>query len=116
MTTKPKQFEIWMADLSSRSSSNSSKTKPVLVIQTNQLNKVHPSTLICPLTSNIQPDSQVLRVLIPRGTANVVVNFDVMIDQIRAISNQKLISKVGVLPRELAEKVKRNIKIVLDLD
>ncbi len=37
-----------------------------------------------------------------------------MIDQLRAIDNRRLIKKVGELPEELAEKVKENIKIVLD--
>lgn len=105
-----------MATLNTRNSATSGKSTPVLVVQTNQLNKVHPSTLICPLTSNVQPDSQVLRVHIPKGIANVVDNCDVMIDQIRAIDNRKFIMKIGNLPRELAQRVKRNIRIVLELD
>ena len=39
-----------------------------------------------------------------------------MIDQIRAIDNRRLTTKVGELPRDLQLKVKENIKIVLDLD
>jgi mRNA interferase MazF len=116
MSTKPKQFEIWIADLNTGQGTKKSKERPVLVIQTNQLNKVHPATLICPITSHVQHESQVLRVQIKKGIANVLVDCDVMIDQIRAIDNRKLTSKVGNLPRELAERVKRNIKIVLDLD
>ena len=116
MSTKPKQFEIWIANLNSRSGTKTGKTKPVLVIQTNQLNKVHPSTLICPITPNVLIDSQVLRVHIKKGIANVLEDCDVMIDQLRAIDNRKLIMKVGNLPRELAQKVKRNVRIVLDLD
>ena len=41
---------------------------------------------------------------------------DIMIDQIRAIDNKRLIKKIGVLPVELAEMVRENIKIVLELD
>jgi mRNA interferase MazF len=39
-----------------------------------------------------------------------------MIDQIRAIDNRRLTTKVGELPQDLQLKVKENIKIILDLD
>jgi mRNA interferase MazF len=39
-----------------------------------------------------------------------------MIDQIRAIDNKRLISKIGTLPPVLIEKVRENISIILDLD
>jgi mRNA-degrading endonuclease toxin of MazEF toxin-antitoxin module len=39
-----------------------------------------------------------------------------MIDQIRAIDNRLLTSKVGELPLELQQKVKETIRIVLNLD
>jgi mRNA interferase MazF len=39
-----------------------------------------------------------------------------MIDQIRAIDNIRLTKRIGVLPDELIEIVKENIKIVLDLE
>jgi mRNA interferase MazF len=39
-----------------------------------------------------------------------------MIDQLRAIDNKRLVKKIGVLPKELSELVKENIRIVLDLE
>jgi mRNA interferase MazF len=39
-----------------------------------------------------------------------------MMDQMRAIDNKRLIKKIGNLPSELVEKVKENMRIVLDLD
>jgi mRNA interferase MazF len=48
--------------------------------------------------------------------ANLHENCDVMIDQIRAIDNKRLIKKVGLLPVELISIVKENIAIVFDLD
>ncbi|MHB1148526.1 MAG: type II toxin-antitoxin system PemK/MazF family toxin, partial [Lutibacter sp.] len=48
--------------------------------------------------------------------ANLHENGDVMIDQIRAIDNTRLVKKVGSLPQELIKKIKENITILMDLD
>jgi len=39
-----------------------------------------------------------------------------MIDQIRAIDNNRLIKKIGSLPPSIAERVTENILIVFDLN
>jgi mRNA interferase MazF len=48
--------------------------------------------------------------------ANVKENCDIMIDQIRAIDNKRLLKKIGALPDDLIGLVKENISITLDLD
>ncbi len=112
-----KQFEIWIADLNPQIGTEPSKTRPVLVIQTNLLNKIpHPYTIVCPITTNVKKDSEILRVHIKKGIANVHQACDIMIDQIRAIDNKRLTKRVGVLPDELIELVKENIQIVLDFE
>jgi mRNA interferase MazF len=111
-----KQYEIWIADLSPRVGTEPGKTRPVLVIQTNFLNKIpHPSTIVCPLTTNVQKDSEILRVHLEKGVANIHQECDVMIDQIRAIDNNRLTKRIGILPSDLIERVKENLQIVLDL-
>jgi len=111
-----KQYEIWIADLNPQIGTEAGKTRPVLVIQTDLLNKVsHPSTIICPITTNIQVEADILRVHIEQGVADVRESCDIMIDQIRAIDNKRLVKKIGRLPQNLIEKVKENVMIVLDL-
>ncbi|WP_396212052.1 type II toxin-antitoxin system PemK/MazF family toxin [Flavobacterium sp.] len=111
------QYEIWIADLNPQTGTEPGKTRPVLVVQTNLLNKIpHPSTIICPITTNVKKNSEILRVHLKKGIANVIENCDIMIDQIRAIDNKRLVKKVGLLPENLIEKVKENISIVIDLD
>jgi len=112
-----KQFEIWIADLNPQIGTEPGKTRPVLVVQTNLLNKIpHPSTIICPLTTNIEKESDILRVHLKKGIANLRENCDIMIDQIRAIDNKRLIKKIGDLPVSLIDKIKENILIILDIE
>ena len=112
-----KQFEIWIADLNPQIGTEPGKTRPVLTIQTNLLNKIpHPSTLVCPITSNVKKGSEILRVHLKKGTANLHKPCDIMIDQIRAIDNRRLTKKVGTLPTNISKVVKENLKIILDLE
>lgn len=112
-----KQYEIWIADLNPQIGTEPGKTRPVLVIQTDLLNKIpHPSTIVCPITTKVEKDADILRVHLKKGMANLNENCDIMIDQIRAIDNTSLIKKIGDLPSDLTDKVKENIMIILDLE
>ena len=112
-----KQFEIWIADLNPQIGTEPGKSRPILTIQTNLLNKIpHPSTIVCPITTNVNKDSEILRVHLKKGMGNLHQNCDIMIDQIRAIDNKRLTKKVGNLPTNLIKIVKENIKIIMDLE
>ena len=112
-----KQFEIWIADLNPKIGTKPGKTRPVLVVQTNLLNKIpHQSTVVCPITTNVKRDSKILRVHLKKGTANLNRACDIMIDQVRAIDNKRLIKKLGSLSNDLAERIKENLRIILDLE
>ena len=111
-----KQFEIWLADLNPQVGSEAGKIRPVLVVQTDLLNQIpHLSTLICPLTTQITSGANILRVFVKKGTANLLYDCDIMIDQIRAIDNKRLMRKVGNLPHQLTEQVKDNVLVIFDI-
>jgi len=112
-----KQFEIWIADLNPQIGTEPGKTRPVLVLQTNLLNKVHhPSTIICPITTNVKKGSDILRVHLKKGQAKLQEDSDIMIDQLRTIDNNRLIKKIGSLPKNTIQLVTENINIILDLE
>jgi len=112
-----KQFEIWIADLNPQIGTEPGKTRPVLIVQTDLLNKIpHPSTLICPISTNVENESEILRVHLKKGMANLHEDCDILIDQIRAIDNKRLVKRVGNLPAKLIDQVRENIQIILDLE
>jgi mRNA interferase MazF len=112
---KIKQYDIWIADLNPRFGTETGKTRPVAIIQTNLLNKFHPSTIVCQITTNVKPDVEILRVHLAKGSAGLKEDCDIMIDQIRAIDNKGLLKKIGELNQEQIEAFKKNISIVLDI-
>lgn len=110
-----KQFEVWIANLAPRFGTEAGKTRPVLILQTDLLNNIHPSTLVCPITSNVRKEAEILRVHLQKGTAGIKEDCDIMIDQLRAIDNKRLIRIVGKLPKDLSDEVIKNIQVILNI-
>ena len=111
-----KQFEIWIADLNPRVGTETGKIRPVIVVQTDLLNKEHPSTIICPITTNVKPDSEILRVHLKKSKFGLKEDCDIMIDQVRAVDNKRLVKKIGEVDSNVSEKIRENLRVVLDLD
>ena len=110
---KINQFDIWLADLNPSKGTEPGKTRPVVVIQTDLLNETHPSTIICPITTNVQKDIDILRVHLKKTQLDKWS--DILVDQIRAIDNKRFITKLGQLTNDQKVKLKNNIRIILDL-
>ena len=113
---KIKQFDIWTADLNPQIGTEPGKIRPVLIVQSDLLNSRHPSTIICPITTNVGKESDILRVHIKKGISNMQKPSDLMIDQIRAIDNKRFVQKIGELPNDIRKTVVENLKIILDLE
>ncbi|MFO0323159.1 MAG: type II toxin-antitoxin system PemK/MazF family toxin [Bacteroidota bacterium] len=110
---KFKQYDIWLADLNPRIGTEPGKIRPVVIIQTELLNEFHPSTLVCPVTSKVNKDIQLLRVHLKKGQLDKPS--DILVDQIRAIDNTRLKNRLGALTKVQIQTLKSNIRIVLDI-
>ena len=112
----PDRGEIWLADLNPRRGTEPGKTRPVLIIQSQALlDAGHPSTLVVPLTTTLVDDAEPLRVRVP-ATGRLRRESDLLIDQLRAIDNRRLIrGPLMQLSTHLMNRVGQAIQEVLDL-
>jgi mRNA interferase MazF len=110
---KYKQYDIWLADLSPTRGPEPGKMRPVVIIQTDLLNDTHHSTIVCPVTSNVNPEAEILRVHLKKS--QLPTTSDILVDQPRAIDNKRFIKKIGILTKDRMARLKENLKIVLDL-
>lgn len=108
-----KQYDIWLADLSPSRGTEPGKTRPVVIVQTDLLNDTHPSTLICPITTNVIKEAELLRVHLKKGQLDKLS--DILVDQIRAIDNKRLFKKLGQLTKDQKNDLKANLRIELDI-
>lgn len=107
--------EVWLADLNPRHGTEPGKTRPVLIVQAQALlDAEHPSTLIVPLTTRLADDAEPLWVRVP-ATERLRKDSDLLIDQLRAIDNQRLIEgPLARLSSAQLRKVTECLRDVLD--
>ncbi|MCB0834930.1 MAG: type II toxin-antitoxin system PemK/MazF family toxin [Bacteroidetes bacterium] len=110
---KIRKFFVYTADLNPRFGTEPGKVRPVVVIQTNSLNLVHPSTIVCPISTQVNPQSDLLRVHLKKNEAGLSRPSDVLVDQIRAIDNRRFVKELGEISEKNKLHLLKNLNIVI---
>jgi len=113
MTRKLEHGAVWLADLNPQRGTEPGKTRPVLIIQNQALlDAGHPSTLIIPLSTRLIENAAPLRLRLS-ARDRLDRDSDLLIDQIRAIDNQRLVT--GPLTLLGAEEMSRIYPAILEV-
>lgn len=110
---KIRKFYTYLADLNPRRGTEPGKIRPVVVVQTDLLNDVHPSTDVCPITSRLTEGVKVLRVRVLKGSSGLEKDSDVLADQIRAIDNRRFIKQIGRLSKQERGRLLRSLRVIV---
>ena len=110
---KIEKFGIYLVDLNPRMGTEPGKIRPVVVLQTDLLNNVHPSTIICPITTKTNKEVDILRVHVSAQETGLKVESDILVDQIRAVDNRRFQKHLGRLPRIQQNKLLENLSILI---
>ena len=109
--------EIWWASLPNPRGSEPGKTRPVLIIQADSINRSSIQTIICAIiTSNVALANAPANILIEKSESKLdktsVVNFS----QIITIDKAYLSEMVSMLPKHVINRVNNSIKIMFDIE
>ena len=99
--------EIWLANMNPVKRNNEvGKVRPVLIFQNNELNhSAYPTTIVIPLTSVLVDDAEPLRMRIEKRD-KLQQRSDLIIAQIRAIDNSRLLEKLSKVSSNEMKKIK----------
>jgi mRNA interferase MazF len=113
---RPRRGEVWLGKLNPRRGTEPGKTRPVLVVQAQALlDAAHPSTIVIPLTTHLIDDAAPLRIRL-KPADRLRQASDLLIDQIRAIDNRRLIKgPLTRLDQDAMQQVADAIMQTLDL-
>ncbi|MEA1912328.1 MAG: type II toxin-antitoxin system PemK/MazF family toxin [candidate division WOR-3 bacterium] len=111
------QWWIFEADLNPVKGSEQRGKRPVLIISREVINQRIPVLTILPITS-LKEKRKVYptEVLLKKDTAGLKKDSIVMAHQIRTISKERLVKRIGFIRDEiLRNKIREAVKIQLDL-
>ena len=111
--TALRKWDVFLADLNPSRGTEPGKVRPVVIVQTDLLNGFHPSTIVCPISSQVQADSKILRVHLKSKEAGLDHESDILVDQLRAIDNKRLIRRLGRLSPKTGQRLHENILTLL---
>ena len=93
-----KRFEVWLVNLDPTVGSEIKKTRPAVIVSPDELNEHLRTVIVVPLTTGkAYPFRVATKVQGKRGVAAV--------DQIRTVNKQRLVKKVGILPRKTSQSL-----------
>jgi len=103
-STRFERYAIFRADLNPTRGSEINKTRPVVIVSLDVLNASLETVVICPLTTQLHPRWRTrLQVRCQGKQAEIAV------DQIRAISKIRIISRIDALSPKHARELRRLI-------
>jgi mRNA interferase MazF len=107
----PRRGEIWWAKLDPTIGSEISKTRPCLVISNSVLNEHRRTVVVVPLSSSPRSAPPLMVEVTCAGRPAVAV-----IDQVRAVSKERLTKLIENLPPKELESVEVALREILELD
>lgn len=110
----PQYGHLYLANLNPRFGTEPGKIRPVVVVQTDSLNRYHPSTIVCPLTTKVAGFENPLRVVIPKGVSGLSRPSDILVDQVKSIDNRRLRRKLAALPDPYLSELRQKLLLILD--
>lgn len=100
----PARYGIYLAALDPTVGREIAKTRPVVVVSLDVLNRVLDTVVVCPLTTKLYPG---WRLRLPVRCAGKPA--EIAVDQIRTISTLRLVRKVDVVNAPTAERLRHLI-------
>ena len=96
-----KRYEVYYADLSPTIGGEIQKTRPIVVVSKTTMNQYLDTIVVCPLTTTLHR----------RWRSRIEIRCageeaEIAVDQIRAISKQRLKNKIDVLSLDDASKLR----------
>lgn len=111
-----KRGQIWLANLNPNKGTEPGKVRPVYIIQNQALlDCEHQTSIVLPLTTQLKDHAEPLRIRIKK-TGKLKQDSDIMLDQIRAIDNKRLIDGPIATPSaKIRDQVDRYLLQVLGI-
>ncbi|MDR2896157.1 MAG: type II toxin-antitoxin system PemK/MazF family toxin [Propionibacteriaceae bacterium] len=113
--------EIWLARFDPAQGSEVTKTRPCVIVSNDASNRVverlrRGVITVVPLTSNTARVYDFQTLIKVTGTNGLAVDSKAQAEQIRSLNHERLVERLGQLPREVMAALDAAIAVHLSLD
>ena len=109
-----KRGEIWLTNFDPAFGTELHKSRPALVISSNEVNKHHPRIVVIPISTKNYSGLSVVPIF--SGESGLDKESVVLPAEIRSVDKIRLIEKIGKISKQKLVEVEAAIKIVLGLE
>ena len=114
MVQQVQRGDIFRANLDPTIGVEIQKTRPILIVSNDIINRYSRLVIVFPLTTNVARLSP-SHILIPQGEAGLSRDSKALTEQIRAMDQQRLAKKIGTLSARYLTLVESAIQNSLDM-
>jgi len=107
-----RQGDIALANLNPTRGHEQAGIRPVLIMQTNVLNKHLSTVIIAPITTNLGAQGKLTTYLLTKNLSGLDYDSVVLVHQIRALDKQRLERKIASIPRDEFQKIREKLLFV----
>ena len=97
----PKRYGIYVANLDPTVGREIAKTRPVVVISRDELNRHLETVVVCPLTTSLHPSWRTRLGILCNGTPA-----EIAVDQVRTLSTKRLVREIDALSQADAVRLR----------
>ncbi len=108
--------EIWTADLRPGTGHEITKIRPVLIISTNAVNKISPTIIVIPISSQMPPVIGSDRIFLSQEELKLAKDSILLCGQVRTLDKSRIQKKIDVLSKQKLREVEESLMLVLELD
>jgi len=110
-----KRGEIWLAELNPTRGSEQAGTRPVLILQTNSINRFTRTFLAIPFTTNLRRASLPTGVRLIQGEGGLANDSVALCHQFRVLDKSRLIRRLGSISDESLAAIERCVLFTIGI-
>ncbi len=111
----PRRGDIFLVTFDPALGSEIRKSRPALIIQNDTANRYSPITIVAAITSRFGTPPYPTEVIVEPGESGLPRRSAVLLNQIRSVDRQRLVTRLGRATPETLARVGRAIEISLGL-
>ena len=111
----PRYGDVYATDLDPVVGAETGKSRPTMIVSNDINNQYSQTVTILPITGEPAKRAYPFEVILPKGTAGLVVDSRIKVNQIRTVDKRRLSRFRGSVPQQFFPAIEKAMKVHLNM-